>query len=83
MRKKFLKSLPHVATIRKWFSNMHGGPGFCSNAFTLLHQKVEEEHKKGKQVLVAVMMDDMAIKKQIDFDSSQSRYIGFVDIGAG
>ena len=42
VRKTFQKALPHIATIRKWFSNVDGSPGFLSPAFELLQQKVSD-----------------------------------------
>jgi hypothetical protein len=83
VRKKFLNALPHVATIRKWYSSLEGGPGFCTVAFTMLQQKVDEEKRRGKQVLLSVMIDDMSIKKKIDYDSKESKFVGFVDFGTG
>ena len=83
VRKTFLKALPHVATIRKWYSNITCGPGFSSQAFLLLEEKVTAESKQDKQVLVSVMLDEMSLKKQIDYDEKSSSYIGFVDVGTG
>ena len=62
---------------------MDKGPGFSAFALSLLEQRVEEERKKGKQVLVALMLDDMAIRKQIEYDQKASQFIGYVDIGSG
>ena len=83
VRRTFLKALPHVATIRKWYSNINSRPGFSTEAFSLLEGKVKQELTREKQVLVAVMLDEMSIKKQIDFDEKTSSFIGFVDIGTG
>ena len=83
VRRTLLKALPHVSTIRKWFSRMDRGPGFSAFALSLLEQRVEEERKKGKQVLVALMLDDMSIRKQIEYDQKTSQLIGYVDIGSG
>jgi len=37
----------------------------------------------GVFVLVAVMLDDMALKKEIEFNPSNGQFTGFVDIGLG
>ena len=41
VRKTFLKALPHVATVRKWFSRIGGGPGFSEEALELLQKHVK------------------------------------------
>lgn len=83
VRQTFLKVLPHVSTIRKWFGNIESGPGFSSLALTLLEERVKEESEKEKIVYVALMLDDMSLKKQIDFDIRSQEFKGFVDIGDG
>ena len=75
VRKTFQKALPHIATIRKWFSNVDGSPGFLSPAFELLQQKVSEGKEKNKPVLVALMLDEMSFKRQIEYDSASSSFI--------
>jgi len=52
-------------------------------AFKLLSMKVESELKRGVKVLVAVMLDDMALRKEVQFNSSDQQFRGFVDIGCG
>ena len=83
VRKTLLNSLPHVATIRKWFSNIEGRPGFSSLSLKLLEAKVTKQREKDAEVLVAVMLDDMALRKEVEFDVSDSQFKGFVDIGNG
>ncbi|KAJ8038856.1 hypothetical protein HOLleu_16411 [Holothuria leucospilota] len=42
----------------------------------------EKDNKdKGKETVGAVMLDEMAIRKHIEY--AQGRYLGFVDIGSG
>ena len=41
VRKTFLKALPHVARVRKWFSRIGGGPGFSEEALELLQKHVK------------------------------------------
>ena len=62
---------------------MDSGPGFSTMAFALLEQKVEEARKNGKQLLVAMMLDDMAIRRQLEFDQKKSQLIGYIDVGSG
>ena len=65
VRKTFLNALPHVATIRRWFSKISAGPGFSKFAFQLLETKVEEQRLQGKQVFVALTLDEMSLKKRL------------------
>jgi hypothetical protein len=84
VRQTFDKALPHASTVRRWFSNIEGTPGFSTLAFNLLEQKVKYAKEKNKPpVIVALMMDDMSIKKHIDYDSKSSSFKGYVDIGTG
>jgi hypothetical protein len=83
VRKTFSNALPHITTVRKWFSNIEGAPGFSAQAFNVLKEKVEEGKADHKSVFVALMLDDMSVKKQIEYDSKTSSFKGFVNIGAG
>jgi len=84
VRQTFEKALPHVSTVRRWFSNIDGSPGFSTLAFDLLKQKVEFAEKKSKPpVIVSLIMDDMSIKKHIDYDPKSSSFKGYVDLGTG
>ena len=65
VRKTFLNALPHVATICRWFSKISAGPGFSKFAFQLLETKVEEQRLQGKQVFVALTLDEMSLKKRL------------------
>jgi len=70
-----------VVTIRKWFANVDGKSGFSEMAIKSLSMKVEL--KRDVKVLVAVMLDDMALGKEVQFNSSNQQFRGFVDIGCG
>jgi len=83
VRKTFSSVLPHISTIRKWFSNIDGSPGFSAASFQLLEQKVSEGKKNGKPVFLALMLDEMSLRKQIEYDSKTSSFNGYVDIGEG
>ena len=62
VRETFGLGLPHVATIRRWYSALDGSAGFCKEAFRSLERKVAAT-REGEQVMVALMLDEMAIKK--------------------
>ena len=78
VRKTFNLELPHISTIRKWYSSLNGDPGFTSEVFTSLSQKVKESDDK---VLVSLMLDEMAIRKAIEVVNG--KVVGHVDIGQG
>ena len=80
VRETFGLGLPHVATIRRWYSALDGSAGFCKEAFRSLERKVAAT-REGEQVMVALMLDEMAIKKHVQWDGK--KMVGFVDIGNG
>lgn len=68
--------LPHPRTIAKWFQNVDGEAGFTKESFSVLKVKSE---KSGETLLCSLMMDEMAIKKHIEWDGN--KYHGYVDMG--
>ena len=83
VRKTFLKGLPHVSTIRKWYSNIECSPGFSGQAFKALETQVQKFSEKGKHLIVSLSIDDMSLKKLVNYNSKKKAYVGFVDVGAG
>ena len=83
VRTKFAKALPHVTTVRKWFSNIKGEPGFQDLSFDLLSKKTQQGQESNKKLYVALMLDEMSLKKQIDYDTRDSSLKGYVDLGTG
>ena len=75
--KLFKLALPHPSTIRQWYSGINGEPGFTSEAFSALSLRASED----KEVICSLMVDEMAIKKHIEWDGK--RFVGYVDIGTG
>lgn len=61
MRRKFCNALPHPRTLKDWYSSLNGEPGFTSESFDALRQKVSEADKKGQEVVVSLMIDGMSI----------------------
>ena len=57
-----------------------GSAGLCKEAFRSLERKVAAT-REGEQVMVALMLDEMAIKKHVQWDGK--KMVGFVDIGNG
>ncbi|CAB4037339.1 THAP domain-containing 9, partial, partial [Paramuricea clavata] len=81
VRKSFDLGLPHVNVIRSWYSSMNGEPGFTKDALTALKAKVIAAKRDNQEVVCALMLDEMAIRKHVEWDGKQFR--GYVDLGTG
>lgn len=81
VRKTFENALPHVNTITRWYSMIDGSPGFSTQALDLIKMKVAETKTSNKQCFVSLMMDEMCLKKHVQYESSSSSFKGFVDTG--
>lgn len=81
VRSHFLLALPHPSTIRCWYQGMKGEPGFTEEAFIALQARVEQRKSEDKQVICSLMIDEMAIKKHVEWDGK--RFLGYADIGTG
>lgn len=81
VRSFFNNNLPSISTIRKWYSTINGKPGFSNEAFTALRCKANEENQKGSEVLVCLVYDEMAIRKQEEYDYQADEKTGFVTYG--
>jgi len=68
VRLSFNKVLPHLSTLRKWYSTIAGSPGFRSEALNVIKIKSEEMLAKGKQLVCGVIMDEMFIKENIHYN---------------
>ena len=74
VRKTFNLSLPHPVQIRKWYTKVPTEPGFTEPAFKALEVKA-----KGTKVMCSLMIDEMAIRKDVSWDGKKFR--GYVDLG--
>ena len=81
VRETFDLALPHPRQIRSWYKGVDGDPGFTRPAFSALEARAKDNKAKGKETICAIMLDEMAIKKHVEF--ANGRYHGFVDIGNG
>ena len=74
--------LPAESTLRRWLSGIDCHPGFSDQVFSAL--KARTEGDAGWQYKTCtVMIDGMAIRKHVDWDTVQQRMIGFTDLGSG
>eukprot|EP00111_Clytia_hemisphaerica_P009768 TCONS_00028644-protein len=79
VRDTFNKALPHRETIRMWYSSVSADVGFTESSFRAINHKVRSTNDK--PVIVALMFDEMSIKKHVFWDGN--RFVGYVDIGNG
>jgi hypothetical protein len=71
-------TLPHPATIRKWAASIDCHPGFMTEVINHLKSMVQENELNKHCTL---MLDAMALKKEVVFDPKTGGYSGFVDCG--
>ena len=76
LRKVFF--LPHPSSIRNWTSSVDCEPGFLSEAFDDLQRQSTENMDMSD---CALLVDGMSIRKQILYDYTKSKYVGFTDYG--
>ena len=69
-----LFKLPAKATILRWMSKIQFHEGFCSNMFDVL--KIRVERLKPMDRVCALMMDEISLKKQVDYSAVQDRVVG-------
>jgi hypothetical protein len=73
--------LPHPRTIEKWFRTIDGRPGFSREAFDALKVRSAALFQSGKRLICALMLDEVAIRQQTEWDGKQ--YHGYIDMGTG
>ncbi|KAF1466931.1 DNA transposase THAP9, partial [Megadyptes antipodes antipodes] len=77
----FIHSFIIYFQVLTWLSNNEAAAGFSNNIFLRLQEKVE----RGEQAYryCALMVQDMSLQKQQEWDPQTQRLTGFVDLGAG
>lgn len=76
VRKKFHNCLPHSKILSKWYSTINASPGLSVEALNMIRTKADNSDK---QIMCALMMDEIAIRNKIEFDGH--KYYGYVDFG--
>ena len=66
VRKSFDLGLPCASVILSWYSSMNGEPGFTKDAMTAMKAKVLAAKRDGQEVVCALMLDEMAIRKHVE-----------------
>lgn len=81
IRSFFNLNLPHIRTIRNWYSAIKGSPGFTESAFDALKQKANEAKKKGESLNVCLIHDDMSIRQHSQWSSAEEKFFGHINAG--
>lgn len=83
LRQTFHNNLPHPATIRKWlfYSSTNGEPGICKGSLDMLSKLASDLKTKGEKLVVALVFDEMAIKKHVTWSAVRKKFVGFINFG--
>lgn len=81
LRKIFSKALPHISTIRKWYTTINGLPGLTMESFRAISNKVQEMKDNGKNLYGSLIIDEMSIKQHVHWTGS--RHQGYINYGPG
>lgn len=83
VRRRF-RLLPCLRTLRSWLSSFDGSPGLTMQSFDTIAAKNKNcNTTQSLYKLCALHVDEMEIKKQLDFDRTCGKVYGFTDIGSG
>lgn len=78
VRTTYNSCLPHPRTLCKWYQNVDAEPGFSNEAFEALKAKVQCNER---QVVCALILDEMAIRKSLCWNPRLQKYSGRVNTG--
>lgn len=81
LRKRF--RLPSPRIISKWLQSIDGSPGLTKQSFDLIKAKTQSEESAWTHKLCCLHIDEMDIKKYLEYDKITRRVYGYVDIGTG
>ena len=75
---KTILPLPHESLIKKWSSVIECQPGFVKESFESLQKDIAKCPEKRDCCLI---VDAMSTRKQMLYDSTQDKYVSFVNYG--
>lgn len=86
VREKFGKNLPHPDTIKEWFrsSDLDASSGITEHSMNALEKLSNQmlSDTPGKPLVAALLMDEMAIKRNMMWDRATNTFIGAIDCGS-
>lgn len=86
VRKTFHNHLPHIQTIRTWFANsdIRSDPGLQTDHIKRLKKiAAEYENKNGRKVMCSLVFDEMYIRQQALWCSTELNFSGFANDAKG
>lgn len=83
LRSVFMKKLPGLSTIRQWSASVDGSPGITSEALETLKTKAKEFKTNGKQLYIALIFDEMSIRKKVEWNDQRQKFSGFASCRDG
>lgn len=72
-------ALPHPGTIRTWYNEISADPGFTEASCSAITAHAQDRRKEGKETICALMMDEMSIRKHVEYSAGKTH--GYVDLG--
>lgn len=83
IREKCWNHLPHHSTIRKWYANssVSGARGFCNQSFEILTDHANKLKTGGTEPVCSLIFDEMAIRKHLQWSTSQKNFLGQISYG--
>lgn len=82
IREKFNNNLPNKRTIQKWYANCNvSGAGICKQSLDILAHKADELKSTGTEPICALIFDEMAIKKHLQWSCVQKKFVGTISHG--
>lgn len=69
VREVYKNKLSAPSTLRSWYANTKGSPGFTQEAIDILKRKTNAAGNK--KIYATLMMDEMAIRKQLEWNHSE------------
>lgn len=81
LRNFFNNNLPSKRTLQMWYSSIDGSPGVCESALSTLSEKAQSYRAEYNHRLhVALISDEIAIRKHVDWNSEKEVFVGFSTI---
>lgn len=76
IRSTFDNHLPAARTLRAWYSSADCSAGFTASAFSALHERAKDYKANGKEFRIGIILDDMYMRQQSQFDISKKEFLG-------
>lgn len=83
VRRKFGKNIPHPETIREWYrqSSLDASSGISKSSMDALEGMARTMKERNQPLIVSLIMDEMAIQRNMSWCKSTNKFIGVVDCG--